>query len=121
MSKGIYNPTYFKNNPEEVNKPALLYCVILVDKKTMKRECIKIGIAKGTSWKHIIKRASGFTGYDLRIQKVVKGTLENIYYLEQYLHELWQDYKYNSDRRFGGHTELFEVKDEIIKSIPNTC
>ncbi len=119
MSKGIYNETYFKNNPEECDIPAILYCVILVDKATSRRECIKIGIAKGTSFRDAIKRSAGFKGYEIRIQKLVKGGLEEIYYLEQYLHELWQDYKYKSNRVFGGHTELFEINDQIIKSIPD--
>lgn len=121
MSKGIYNETYFKNHPEECSVPAILYCVILVNKKTFKRECIKIGIAKGTSWKDAVKRARGFKGYDLRIQKIVKGTLEDIYYLEQYLHEKWSEFRYTSSHKFGGHTELFVLNNDIIKSIPSTC
>lgn len=87
----------------------------------MKRECIKIGIAKGNTWKDVIKRAAGFKGYDLRIQKVVTGRLEDIYFLESYLHEKWSDFKYHSKWSFGGHTELFVLNDEIIRSIPETC
>jgi hypothetical protein len=86
----------------------------------MKRECIKIGIAKGKNWKDVIRRSAGFTGYEIRIQKVVHGKLEEIYYLEQYLHELWQDQKFTSDHKFGGHTELFLLNDEIIRSVPDT-
>jgi hypothetical protein len=51
---------------------------------------------------------------------VVHGRLEDIYYLEQYLHELWQDFKFKSEHKFGGHTELFELKDEIIRSVPDS-
>ena len=119
-SKGIYNDTYFKNHPEESKVEAVLYCVVLVDKKTDERVCIKIGIAKGRNWKAVIKRAQGFTGYELRIQKVVVGTLEEIYHLEQWLHEMWAHKKYKSPWRFGGHTELFELDPEIIKSVPAT-
>lgn len=120
MSKGIYNETYFKNNPEETKTPAVLYCVVLVNKKTSNRECIKIGIAKGNSWRDVVKRAWGFKGYEARLQKVVQGPLEEIYYLEQYLHEQWAHRKYQSPWKFGGHTELFELDDEIIKSVPKT-
>ncbi len=116
--KGVYNPTYFKNHPEETQIPAVLYCVILVEKKTQNREAIKIGIAKGTSFKDVIKRSAGFTGYELRIQKVVKGPLEEIYYLEQYLHELWNHKRLKPTHKFGGHTECFEVDAEIIRSVP---
>lgn len=121
MSKGLYNPTYFKNNPEESNLPAILYCVVLVNKKTQNRECVKIGIAKGKDWRHVIKRAAGFTGYEIRTQKVVSGPLEEIYYLEQYLHELWSDYKYTSPWKFGGHSELFQIDklNEIVRSVPD--
>jgi len=94
--------------------------VILVNKKTQEREAIKIGIAKGKNWKDVIKRAQGFTGYDLRIQKVVSGTLEDIFYLEQYLHELWSHKKLKPTQKFGGWTECFELDQEIIRSIPVT-
>lgn len=120
MSKGIYNETYFRNNPEECDLSAVLYCVVLVNKSSMKRECIKIGIAKGKNWKDVIRRSTGFKGYEIRIQKVVHGKLEEIYYLEQYLHELWQDQKFTSEHKFGGHTELFLLNDEIIRSVPDT-
>lgn len=122
MSKGIYNETYFRNNPEEGDLDGVLYCVVLVNRKTQERECVKIGIAKGKDWRHVIKRAGGFKGYDIRIQKTVSGRLEDIYYLEAYLHELWADYKYTGSHRFGGWTELFEISKlpQILKSIPTT-
>lgn len=120
MSKGIYNPTYFKNNPEEANLEGCLYIVVLVNKKTCQRECVKIGITKGRNWKDAIKRARGFTGYDIRIQKTITGPLEDIYYLEEYLHELWQDHRYYDSLKFGGHTELFNIEKlrEILASVP---
>ena len=117
---GYYSEAFFKNNPEAGNLPGLLYCVVLVNKKTDQRTCVKIGIAKGTSNRDVLKRAGHFNGYEVRVQKVVKGRLEDIYYLEQYLHELWSDYKYTSEWKFGGHSELFEISKlpEILKSIP---
>ena len=120
MSKGIYNATYFDNHPEEKDIEATLYCVVLVNKMTMQRECIKIGITKGKGWKATLKRATGFPFHEVRIQKTVTGRLEDIYYLEEYLHEMWQDERYVSDEKFGGHTELFNMNDDIIKSIPKT-
>lgn len=118
VSKGIYNESYFKNHPDEADIEATLYCVVLVNKQTLQRECIKIGITKGRDWKAVLKRASGFRFHDVRIQKTVVGRLEDIYYLEQYLHELWEEEKYVSPQKFGGHTELFNMNDDIIKSIP---
>lgn len=119
-SKGIYNPTYFQNHPEEALKEAVLYCVVLVNRKTFKREAIKIGIAKGRNWKDVIRRSRGFKGYDIRIQRVVTGTLEDIYYLEEFLHEMWSHKRLRPERQFSGWTECFEPDDEIIKSIPAT-
>jgi hypothetical protein len=37
MSKGIYNETYFRNNPEECDLEAVLYCVVLVNKNSMSK------------------------------------------------------------------------------------
>ena len=92
--------------------------MVLVEKKTQNRECIKIGIAKGRNWKDVIKRSGGFKGYELRIQKVVPGLLEEIFYLEQYLHELWAHKRFKTTHKFGGYTECFEMDDEIIRSVP---
>lgn len=121
MSKGIYNDKYFLNYPEEADKEGLLYVVVLVNKATSKRECVKIGITKGRNWKDAIKRSRGFNGYEIRIQKTVTGRLEDIYYLEQYLHELWAEHRYFGALKFGGHTELFSIDKlkEIIASVPD--
>lgn len=118
MSKGIYNPSYFRNHPEEADVEATLYCIVLVNKKTDQRECIKIGITKGRGWKAVHKRATGFPFHEVRLQKEVVGRLEDIYYLEEYLHEKWEHERYHSPEKFGGHTELFNMNPEIIKSIP---
>lgn len=120
MSIGGYNPTYFNNHPEAAQSPGVLYVVVLVNKATFEREAVKIGITKGTNFRDAIKRSLGFKGYEIRIQKLVQGTLEEVFYLEQYLHELWQDEKYNPKLKFGGHTECFNISalPEILKSIP---
>lgn len=60
MSGGVYNKTYFENRPEEQLEEGVLYGVILVNQKTFVRECIKVGIAKGKDWRHVIKRSRGF-------------------------------------------------------------
>jgi hypothetical protein len=120
MSKGIYNPKYFENHPDEANLDAILYIVVLVNQSTSLRECVKIGITKGRNWKDAIKRAGGFKGYDIRIQKIIPGKLEEIYYLEEYLHELWIDHRYHGASKFGGWTELFSIDklSEILASVP---
>ncbi len=122
MSKGIYNPKYFLNHPEERSIPGVLYVVVLVNMTTGLRECVKIGITKGTNYRDAIKRSRGFKNYDIRIQKLVSGPLEDIYYLEEYLHELWSEHRYYEATKFGGHTELFKLDKlkEILASIPDT-
>jgi hypothetical protein len=115
---GIYNEIYFSSRPEEANSPGILYCVILVNKETYERECLKIGIAKGTNFRNVIKRSKGFTGYDLRIQRTYTDTLYNVWKLEQELHDRFKEYRYYGAKKFGGYTELFSIEPEIIKAIP---
>ena len=121
MSKGIYNAKYFENHPEERDLEAILYIVVLVNKVTDLRECVKIGITKGRDWRAALKRAKGFNGYDVRIQKTIVGRLEDIFYLEDYLHEMWDEYRYYDTLKFGGHTECFNIEKlpEILRSIPD--
>jgi hypothetical protein len=110
-----YNETSFANDPEKANSPGILYLVVLVNKHTHERECIKIGIAKGTCWKDAVKRARGFKGYELRIQKVVSGTLLEMYRLEQNLHETWKEHKVIPKQDFGGKTECFSL--DILRNV----
>lgn len=116
---GKYNYTYFEKYPEKAAEPGVLYCVILVNKETNTRECIKIGITKGTSNKNVLKRALGFKGYDVRVQKLVYGTLQQVFELEQQLHRKWSEHRFVPKSKFGGWTELFELNDNIIRSIPD--
>jgi len=115
---GIYNQTYFSTRPEIANAPGILYCVILVNKKTLEREVLKIGIAKGKTWKDAIKRSFGFKGYDLKIQKIYSGTLGEVWNLEQGLHAKWKHKQKFPTIRFAGYTECFEIDSEIIASFP---
>ena len=115
---GIYNETFFKNHPVEAEGPGVLYCVILVNKKTLERECIKIGIAYGKNWKDVLRRSRGFTGYEIRIQKVVHSTLYKCWKLEQQLHEQFKHLKFSPTSKFGGYTECFQIDNDIIRSVP---
>ena len=116
---GVYNQTYFENHPDKAKSDGVLYCVVLVNQKTMKRECLKIGIASGKDRRHVIKRGRGFKGYEIRIQKTYHDTLYNVWKLEQSLHEEFKKYHYWPQQTFGGYTECFEIRTEIIKAIPS--
>ena len=116
---GVYNYTYFKNHPEEKDKDGVLYCVILVNKQTHERECLKIGIAKGRTWKGVVKRSRALNGYDLRIRQIHHDTIYNCWKLEQALHEEFAKYSYKPKEKFGGWTECFQIKKEIILAIPS--
>ena len=118
MAGGIYNQTYFNNYPEERDRDGVLYGVVLVNKETWTRECIKVGIASGKDWRHIIKRSRGFKGYDLRIQRSYHDTLYNVWKLEQELHEKFKHDKYQPKIKFGGHTECFEITSLILRDFP---
>ena len=110
-----YSTTAFNNDPEKANRPGILYVIVLVNKKTFERECVKIGITKGRSFKDANKRAKGFDGYEIRIQKLVKGTLEEVYNLEQALHREYAEFSFEPTHRFGGHTECFDIN--ILSSV----
>jgi len=116
---GIYNETYFKNHPDEKDRDGVLYCVVLVNKSTNTRECIKIGIAAGKNWKDVLRRSRGFKGYDIRIQKTYHDTLYNVWKLEQFLHKEFAEYKLKPSEKFGGWSECFQIRTEIIISIPS--
>ena len=117
-SIGKYNHTYFDNHPEEKDKEGVLYGIVLVNKQTFKRECIKVGIASGKDWRHIIKRSRGFKGYDIRIQKTWTSTLYNVWAHEQYLHDIYKHDKFEPMFKFGGHTECFKIDSLILQDFP---
>ncbi len=119
---GGYNKTRFERDRDLALSPGILYVIVLVNKETQERQCLKIGITKGTSNKDVLKRAKGFKGYEPRIQKLVHGTLEDVFELEQSLHKKWIKHKYSDSHKFGGYTELFQIQmlPDILKSIPAT-
>jgi len=115
---GIYNQTYFDNHPLEKEKDGVLYGVVLVNKQTWHRECIKVGIASGKDYRHIIKRSHGFKGYEIRIQRTYHDTLYNVWKLEQELHEKYEHEKFVPKIKFGGWTECFEIQSLILQDFP---
>lgn len=118
---GGYSSSRFAKDKELALSPGILYVIVLVNKSTSERTCVKIGITRGNSNKDVLKRAAGFKGYEPRIQKLLMGTLEQVFNLEQELHNKFYKYSYKSEWKFGGATELFEINklDDILKSIPN--
>jgi len=108
------NLTAFKNNPPLAKSSGTLYVLVLVNTKTGLRECIKIGITKGSSYKAVNIRAKGFGIYEHRVQKIVRGTLLYVYELEQRLHEQFKEHRYIPEK-FGGHTECFDLS--ILKDV----
>lgn len=115
---GVYNQTYFNNHPEEQTREGVLYGVILVNKTTWERECIKVGIASGKDWRHVIKRSRGFQGYDLRIQRTYHDTIYNCWKYEQELHKKFEHDSYKPLQKFGGHTECFKISSLILLDFP---
>jgi len=118
MSKGVYNETYFKNRPNERGRDGVLYAVVLVNKKTFERECIKVGMAAGKDWRHVVKRARGFKGYDVRIQRTWQSSLYEVFCMEQQLHEKYVNDKFKPTHKFGGHTECFNIDSKIMDDFP---
>ena len=86
----------------------------LVNKKTFERECIKVGIAAGKDWRHVVKRSYGFKGYDLRIQRTWSSTLYRVWEVEQSLHKEYENDRFQPSHKFGGHTECFNINSKIF-------
>ena len=118
MAGGIYNETYFKNYPEEKEKDGILYGIVLVNQVTWERETIKVGIAKGRTFKDAVKRGRGFTNYDIRIQRLWQGTIYDCWRWEQKLHKMFENDRHKTQHHFGGHTECFSMESKILQSFP---
>jgi hypothetical protein len=116
---GIYSSKYFEKFPEKGSLPGILYLVALVNTDTGIKECLKIGVTRGTSNKSILERSRGFKGYEVRILKMHKASIKEVFELEQRLHTYWRHKKYIPIKKFPGHTECFEVDSDIIKTFPN--
>ena len=118
MAGGIYNQTYFNNYPEERERDGILYGIILVNTKTWERETIKVGIAKGRTFKDAAKRGRGFTNYDIRIQRLWQGNLYDCWRWEHKLHEMFKNDRHKTQHKFGGHTECFSMDSAILEAFP---
>lgn len=118
MAGGIYNETYFRNYPEEKLKEGILYGIVLVNTRTWERETIKVGIAKGRTFKDAVRRGRGFTGYDIRIQRLWQGTIYDCWKWEQKLHKKYKNDRHKTQHHFGGHTECFSMESKILEDFP---
>lgn len=119
---GGYNSTRFAKDRELATSPGILYVIVLVNKATSERTCVKIGITRGSSNKDVLKRAAGFKGYEPRIQKLFMATLEEVYNLEQELHNKFSTHSYKSEWKFGGSSELFQIEKlkDILAELPKS-
>ena len=118
MAGGIYNQTYFNNYPEERERDGILYGIILVNTKTWERETIKVGSAKGRTFKDAVKRGRGFTNDDIRIQRLWQGNLYDCWRWEHKLHEMFKNDRHKTQHKFGGHTECFSMDSAILEAFP---
>ena len=118
MSGGVYNQTFFNNHPWEKEKDGILYGIVLVNMKTWERETIKVGIAKGRTFKDAVRRGRGFTNYDIRIHRLWQGTIYDCWRWEQKLHKMYENDRHKTQHHFGGHTECFGMDSKILESFP---
>jgi len=118
MSGGVYNQTFFDNHPWEKEKDGILYGIVLVNMTTWERETIKVGIAKGRTFKDAVKRGRGFTNYDIRIQRLWQGTIYDCWRWEQKLHKMFEKDRHKTQHHFGGHTECFSMDSKILHFFP---
>ena len=118
MSGGVYNQTFFNNHPWEKEKDGILYGIVLVNMQTWERETIKVGIAKGRTFKDAVRRGRGFTNYDIRIQRLWQGNLYDCWRWEHKLHEMFKNDRHKTQHKFGGHTECFSMDSAILEAFP---
>jgi hypothetical protein len=118
VSGGVYNQTFFDNHPWEKEKDGILYGIVLVNMITWERETIKVGIAKGRTFKDAVKRGRGFTNYDIRIQRLWQGTIYDCWRWEQKLHKMFEKDRHKTQHHFGGHTECFSMDSKILHFFP---
>ena len=118
MSGGVYNQTFFDNHPWEKEKDGILYGIVLANMTTWERETIKVGIAKGRTFKDAVKRGRGCTNYDIRIQRLWQGTIYDCWRWEQKLHKMFEKDRHKTQHHFGGHTECFSMNSKILHFFP---
>ena len=86
--------------------------------QTWERETIKVGIAKGRTFKDAVRRGRGFTNYDIRIQRLWQGTIYDCWRWEQKLHKKYEMDRHKTQHHFGGHTECFVMDSKILEDFP---
>jgi hypothetical protein len=99
---GGYNKAIFDRKPDLANINGLLYVLVL---ETSGHEIVKVGITK-RSWK---ARSRAFTGYNVRCIAGAKGTLGQLYEMEQRIKDEFYNHREEPPIKFDGHTECFAM------------
>lgn len=104
VPRGRYTYKFFDRNPEECNKPGILYVIKLTQYDNS--EHIKIGITSGQTTLDLNKRIIKYNKYNPKLLYSGHASLVEVFILEQEILTNFSDYRYTNDFKFSGHTEL---------------
>jgi hypothetical protein len=109
---GGYSWEYFANYIDEREKAAVLY---MAEFKINKEHFYKIGITK----KNLKERFYYKKPKELSITPLIehKTILFDAFTKEQHLLNILKNYRYFPNYKFGGYTECFKVKDEVLSTV----
>ncbi|MCK9369653.1 DUF723 domain-containing protein [Candidatus Dojkabacteria bacterium] len=110
--KGGYTHEYFKNNPDQQDIPGILYAMNITKGK---EHFIKIGITAKSVY-HRYSRTE-YRGMDIKLLYQEPMPIYEAFCAEQELLRELEDYKFFSNSKFSGYTELLQYKPVVIDRI----
>ena len=112
---GGYALDYFTIHPEHINIPGVLYVAEMVHKNDI---FLKVGITRKTGVKERFYHKSK---NGTKITPIIehKTTLFDAFQKEQELLQLLAPYRFFPNRKFGGYTECFKNKQEVLDIVNN--
>jgi len=114
--KGLLSEDYFKQNPIEVRKNAILYVIEMTGKSD---HFIKVGITQRTIKE---RYASGHCGDKYLKKNIIREEpmfLYDAWMLEQKILKDLKEYQYFPNHKFNGQTECLKPKKEVLNCIEN--
>ena len=107
VPRGRYTNTYFERFPSDAIKSGILYIAKLSHSDN---SFIKVGITVGSTQSDLKKRIVRYNKYSPVVLFAGVLTLKEAFDIEQNLLSMYKKYKYNTDLKFPGHTELLDIK-----------
>lgn len=107
VPRGRYTNKYFERSPSDAIKDGILYIARLSnDDETF----IKVGITVGKEQSDLKKRIIQYSKYSPVVLLAGVRTLKEVFDIEQNLLSKYKKYKYDTDLKFSGYTELLDTE-----------